>query len=112
MYPNKTIEKAFKNFKKENTTFDKQEVKNLNEALKSLSSYKPSEHLKGRWKDQWGHVALVPDQLVRDMLIVDYMVQQKNMEFTSACDIWNKWEGYEFALLEDRGDDYYNNCMN
>ena len=68
--------------------------------------------LRGRWEKQWGHVALVPDQLVRDMLIVDYMVQQKNMEFTSACDIWNKWEGYEFALLEDRGDDYYNNCMN
>ena len=87
MYPNETIRLAFKNFKAENKTFNDSEVSQLDEALMKLDKYQPSNHLVSQWNKNYGHVENVPSQLARDMLIVDYLVQRKDMSLNRATSV-------------------------
>lgn len=99
MYQSKTIEQAYQAFEKANKKYSEQEVNNLDEALRNLKSYQASRHLIGRWNAEWGHVENVPSQLRRDMLIVDYLVQQKSMKLSQAAALWSDWEDYEYDLI-------------
>lgn len=89
--------KAFEKFEQETAEYPYNFMCALKEALTNIGNTKPSNHLKKQWSMRGGE-ALISDQVKRDMLIVDYMVQQKEVPFEIANDMWADWEDYEFEL--------------
>ena len=90
---------AYNLFEQKQNRFSEEELSCLKEALDNLLEYSPSDYLQEIWSVQYGHVENIPQQIVRDQLIVDYLVQQKNMDLHQAVGIWNAWEDEEFELL-------------
>lgn len=99
-YSNPTTEQeALKQFALTPHRFTNLEMANLSKALRNHRDRTPSDHLKEVWSSQFGHVENVPDQLLRDQLIVDYLVQVSGMSLERAADLWSNWEDEEFDLL-------------
>ena len=90
---------AYNLFEQKQTSFNDEQLSYLKEALDNLLEYTPSDYQQGIWSNQYGHVENIPQQIVRDQLIVDYLVQQKNMTLDQAVDISCAWEDEEFELL-------------
>ena len=89
--------KAFEKFEQETAEYPYNFMRALEEALTNIGKTKPSSHLKKRWS-MYGGESMISDQLKRDMLIVDYMVQRKNVPFEVANEMWSDWEDYEYEL--------------
>ena len=99
-YSNPTTEQeALKRFALSPHGYSNLEMANLSDALRNHRNSTPSDHLKKVWSSQFGHVENVPSQLLRDQLIVDYLVKVTGMSLSRATDLWCDWEDEEYALL-------------
>lgn len=90
--------KAFEKFEQETAEYPYNYMRALEDAVSKIGKTEPSRHLKQRWSDHFGGEMFVPEQLKRDMLIVDYMVQRKSVPFDVANEMWSDWESYEYEL--------------
>ena len=95
----KTEQQALKNFALTPHSFTNLEMVTLSNALRSYRNRTPSDHLKRIWISQFGHLENVPESLVRDQLILDYLVQVAGMDLFRATALWCDWEDEEYELL-------------
>ena len=87
-------EKSFEKFKSENKTYCDMDVNRLEDALKNWTTYSPGPDIRHHLDTHPNE----PLQVVRDRLIVDYMIERGGLALEKAAKLWSDWEDYEYEM--------------